>query len=302
MQSSYLRKLIAKSTPRTLRRHTPKFISRHLYFKGFFKVKLSKECILSLYSGGYILENEIYWYGIEGGHEKKSIKIWIEYIKHFKPKSIYDVGANTGIYGLVAQAVSQDTKVEYFEPIPKAASILRINLDANSFDGKIHQVALSSYDGAGVFNIIETDDFAYSITLNTYADLAISGVHDSSQKYREMKVEVRQISTMIGNKELIAPDLMKLDVETSEYDVLIGAGRYLENVGAFLVEVLNVELAQNLNKLFSPKKYAFYNIDDEAGLITETEKIESTNNYNYFIIKKNLVADFSSLKQELWGT
>ena len=301
MRGLKLRRFIARATPRVIRKRTPKFISKHLYFKGFFKVRLNTERTLSLYSEGYILENEIYWYGIAGGHEKKSINLWIEYINHFQPKVIFDVGANTGIYGLVAQAVSQDAKVTYFEPIPKATSILRMNLDANSFEGMIHQVALSNYDGKGIFNISEKDDFAYSITLNTYADLAILGVHDETQKYREMEVAVRQISTMIEQKEIMPPDLMKLVVETSEYDVLLGLGKYFENVGAFLVEVLNSELAEKLNKLFNPANYAFYNVDDMANLITKTESIQSTKNYNYFIIKKNLTAEFMSLKQEFMG-
>ncbi len=301
MRGLKIRRFIARATPRAIRKRTPKFISKHLYFKGFFEVRLNAERTFSLYSEGYILENEIYWYGIEGGHEKKSINLWIEYINHFQPKFIYDVGANTGIYGLVAQAVSQDAKVTYFEPIPKATSLLRMNLDANSFEGTIHQVALSNYDGKGIFNISEMDDFAYSITLNTYADLAISGVHDETQKYREMEVAVRQISTMIEQKELIPPDLMKLDVETSEYDVLLGLGKYLEHVGAFLVEVLNPELAEKLNKLFNPVNYDFYNIDDTANLIIKTESVQSTRNYNYFIIKKNLTLEFISLKQDFMG-
>ncbi len=297
MRGLKTRQLIARSTPRVIRKRIPKFISRHLYFKGFFKVRLNDQRKLSLYSEGYILENEVYWYGISGGHEKRSINLWIDYISHFKPKVIYDVGASTGIYGLVAEAIAEDTEVIYFEPIPKAVSILKMNLDVNSFGGKVHQVALANYDGIGIFNISEKDDFAYSVTLNTYADLAILGVHDHSQKYRELKVEVQQISTMIENDKLKPPDFMKLDVETSEYDVLLGAGKYAENVGAFLIEVLNHEIAQKLNTLFSSKLYAFYNIDDNRNRIIQTTSIISTQHYNYFVIKKELATEFPSLSR-----
>ena len=134
MNTALLRSVIARSTPPIIRKHVPKFITKHLYFKGFFKVKFLKNYHLFLFSEGYILENEIYWYGIEGGHEKKSISIWMDFIKEFNPKTIYDIGANTGIYGLIAQAISQNSDVFYFEPIPKAVSILNINLEKNCFN------------------------------------------------------------------------------------------------------------------------------------------------------------------------
>lgn len=294
-----LRSLLAKSTPRRIRKLTPKFISKHLYFKGTFQISISDSIKLNLHSGGYILENEMFWYGIEGGHEKESIKLWTNYIQNFKPNSIFDIGANTGIYGLIAQSIAPDSIVNYFEPLPTATSILDMNLKSNSFDGVIHQVALSNYDGEGKFYLNSGDDFAYAITLNTYADLAITGTHDSSKAYYELKVRVCRLATLLNERRLLVPNLMKLDVETSEFEVLTGMDGYIREVDAFLIEVLNSEQAKKLNTLFDGNDYRFFNIDDTKSVITEYQNIISTPNYNYFIVEKSLVSNFQYLKSKL---
>ena len=296
-----LRKLVAKSIPRRLRKLVPKSISQHLYFKGTFQISIAKGITLNLYSGGYIIENEIYWRGIEGGHEKQSMKLWMSYIQKFRPVSIFDIGASTGIYGLVAQALSPESKVTYFEPLPTAASILQLNLTSNSFDAAIHQVALSNFDGDGFFKLKQGDDFAYAITLNTYADLAILGHHDSSILYRDLKVKVCKLGTLLREDLLLKPSLMKLDIETSEYDVLMGMDEYIRDVDAFLVEVLNSEQAQKLDRLFDCNDYEYFNIDDTQSTITKFQKITSTPHHNYFIAKKSIVNQFHYLQSKLGG-
>lgn len=302
MSGLALRKLLAKSTPKKIRKITPKFISRHLYFKGTFQLPVTKKTQLRLLSQGHILENEMYWYGIDGGHEKQSMKLWMSYIQQFKPISIFDIGANTGIYGLVAQAIVPESKVTFFEPLPTAVSILQSNLTNNSFNSTIYQVALSDYDGTGIFNLSGVDDFDYSVTLNTFADLAILGTHDFSKSYRELKVKVCKLATLIKEEQLLTPKLIKLDVETSEYEVLVGMDEHIEFADAFLVEVLNSEQAQRLNRLFDSKNYEFFNIDDAKSTIKKYDEIVSTPHYNYFIAKKSVIKSFLYLQSRLVGS
>ena len=88
------------------------------------------------------------------------MKIWIEYCERFKPKHVYDVGANTRIYGLVAKALDPTTEVSFFEPIAKAIEILRINLGINKYTANVFSFALSNYDGVGNFYFDNKSDFA----------------------------------------------------------------------------------------------------------------------------------------------
>jgi hypothetical protein len=124
-----IRKIIATLVPASLRKYVAPKIARHLNFKGTTPVRHRGEELLKLRATGYFLENEIFFYGLEGRHEKLSMKVWIEYCEKFKPKHVYDVRANTGIYGLVAKALDPTTQVSFFEPIAKAVEILKINLE-----------------------------------------------------------------------------------------------------------------------------------------------------------------------------
>jgi|694.fasta_scaffold74991_2 hypothetical protein len=80
------------------------------------------------------------------------MKIWIEYCEKFNPQQVYDIGANTGIYGLVAKALNPSTEVSFFEPIAKAVEILQLNLEMNRFTANVFSLALSNYDGVGHFS------------------------------------------------------------------------------------------------------------------------------------------------------
>ena len=168
---SVIRTLIAKLLPFASRKRIPRYISKHLYFKGNFPVFHNNKKLLKIRSTGFVLENDIYFYGLNNGHERKAMSVWVEYCQKFKPKVIYDIGANTGIYGLVSLALDTQSRVAFFEPLESATEILRKNLEMNGFKADIFELALSNYDGEGVFFMNEGKDFLYSITLNEYMSL-----------------------------------------------------------------------------------------------------------------------------------
>jgi FkbM family methyltransferase len=293
---SMIRTIIAKIIPFAVRKRMPRNITKHLYFKGDFPVFHNNRKLLRICSTGYVLENEIYFYGLNNGHERKAMSVWIEYCQIFKPKVIYDIGANTGIYGLVSLALDADSKVSFFEPLESATRILRKNLELNNFNADVFELALSNYDGEGVFFMNEGRDFLYSITLNEYADQAIQGLHDGTLSYEEKSVKVVTIDTLIKDNAISKPNLVKLDVETHEPAVLSGFGFDLSAVDAFLIEVLNLEAAEKLNQLFSNLDFYYFNLDDELSDFTKTEKFTYTGLTNYFVIKSHLASELKSLK------
>lgn len=271
-----LRKLLAHLLPSGLRKFVPPRIARHLYFNGTFSVTHRGRKLLDLQATGYVLENEIYFYGLEGGHEKRSMQIWIEYCEKFKPQQVYDVGASTGIYGLVAKALDQSTEVSFFEPIAKAVEILCANLQMNHFAANVFGLALSNYDGEGHFFMSDASDFAYSVTLNTFGDLAITGSHKEDLTLRKIETPVTQVSTLLASKVIRKPNLVKLDVETHEREVLEGFHFDLNEVDAFLVEVLNEEAAAKLNDLFDGLGFQFFNVDDSKNIVRKTDAIQKS--------------------------
>lgn len=284
--NSITRRFLACSIPEKVRAKTPRFITRHLYFDGVIEFKILENKKIKMQSQGMLLENELHWHGLQGYHEKLSMKIWIEFILTFRPSVIIDIGANTGIYGLVAKCLAPKSKVVFVEPIPRAIQILRKNLDLNNFECQVLDVALSDYDGEGFYNLESGKDIAYSITLNDYADRAITGIHDETISYTQIQTKVARLDTLIRSKIISIPNLIKLDVETLEPSVLKGLGENLNKEMSFLCEVLTWEVAQKLNEIFSESDYNFYNIDDLNNKLRQTKKIEKSDYWNYFICRK----------------
>ena len=102
----FLRYALANSVPFWLRRFISTSIYKHFYFRGLFLLRYKRKVIGLFFHSGTIIENEIYWRGLGRGHEPLSMTLWIEIIKKFQPKVILNIGANTGIYGVVAKLIN----------------------------------------------------------------------------------------------------------------------------------------------------------------------------------------------------
>jgi FkbM family methyltransferase len=291
-----MRKLIARSLPFSIRRRLPRSVTKHLYFKGFFQLIHDNNPLLTIFSTGYVLENDLYFYGLDDGHEKKAMSVWVEYCKKFRPEVVYDIGANTGIYGLVTLALNPLPKVIFFEPLESATKIIRQNLAINNFNADIYELALSNYDGQGKFFMNKGMDFLYTITLNEYADQAIHGTHDSSNLYDEKQVKVVTVDSLIKAGAITKPNLVKLDVETHEPEVLAGFGFTLSDVDAYLIEILNDEAARKLNKLFNGLGFNIYRLDDVENTSVKIDEFTLVGSSNFFVVKSELSKELESLK------
>ena len=291
-----VRKTTAFLFPYFIRKFIPRSISMHLYFRGRFEARLRGQRLLQLNANGYQIENDIFWYGLENAHEKKSLEIFMDFCNTYKPKTVFDIGANTGLYGLVALSLEPQCKVSFFEPIPFACEVIKKNLKSNCYSANVFQLALSNYSGHGVINMGFGKDMEYSVTLNSFADQAITGNHDFSIKYQELKVEVDTVANLIESGQIGLPQLIKIDVEAHESEVLSGFGSYISNSMAFLVEVLNENEALKLNNIFQGRSFEFWNIDDLHGRVRRSDTIEKSDYYNYFICSHQVGVELKSLR------
>ncbi|AWN48789.1 FkbM family methyltransferase [Methylobacterium terrae] len=125
-----------------------------------------------------------------------------------------DVGANTGIYSVMASVFAPDRKVVAFEPLPSVLSILRKNLAINNLQDRvtIHEVALSDRNGVASLHLpdphhglVET-----SASLESEFKQAHSIIDVPVKRFDDMN-----ISDFIG--------VIKADIEGHEYAFLNGA-------------------------------------------------------------------------------
>lgn len=256
----------------------PKSVYQHLHFNGIFMVKVDQKKSFKIYHHGGIEENEIFWNGLEGGWEKKSISLWIELSK--EATSILDIGANTGLYALIAETVNPKSKIHSFEPIPAVFTILQKNVAINNFSIINHELALSDFNGTAKIYMPFDSDFAYSVTVN-------QNRLNKNTKVKELTIYTKTLKTFIEENKIKSIDLMKIDVETHEPEVLLGMGEYLQLFKpTMIIEVLDNEIANRLNTILENFDYLYFNIDDEKNSIRQVTKIEKSDYWNFLICNK----------------
>ena len=127
---------------------------------------------------------------------------------------VYDVGAHVGFYTLLASSlIGKEGQVVAFEPYPRNLEFLHRHVQMNRCSNvKIVPVALADRTGTSSFQ--KNPDY-----VNSTGRLASDG---------SIMVSVDSIDNMIARKELLPPDVIKMDIEGGEYLALRGAIETLE--------------------------------------------------------------------------
>ena len=144
---------------------------------------------------------------------------------------VWDVGANVGLYTrLFVDRVGRAGKVVAFEPSPRAFAQLQSSF-ARDPNVILQEVALSDFDGEADFFVAERG--------STVADSLV--VHSGNSA--SIRTSVKRGDSMCF---LVAPAIIKIDVEAAELDVLKGMTKTLRDPGVrgVFVEVHFLALAR----------------------------------------------------------
>lgn len=266
-----------------------KKIYGNLYFEGEFPVTVDKNKSFKIKSYNYLyIENCIFWAGIYGQWEKVSLKIWSELAKD--SKYVFDIGANTGVYSLLAKCINPKAKVFAFEPVERIYEKLNYNIKLNNYDIQTFKNAVSNKNGESLFYDHDTDH-------TTTASLKNSLIGENDSKVIAKKIILTTLDSFMESNSIPGIDLIKIDVETFEVEVLEGFQQGLNKFKpTILIEVLNKDIADGISKLIANIDYEFYNISETNG-ITKVDKICRSDSYNYLICtaeisKKIGISDF----------
>lgn len=123
----------------------------------------------------------------------------------------YDIGANVGLYSCLIGSDPSDCHIYLFEPHPTNVEALRQNLELNSINADIFQLALSDEEG--------------TVELSSKGSEAGLGEHslDTTESESTIPVTVRRLDTIRDEHNLPVPTVVKIDVEGAELNVLRGA-------------------------------------------------------------------------------
>ena len=144
-----------------------KQVYKHLHFNGRFKVNLSQVNSFLLYNHHSEIENDIFWEGIDQCWEKVSLKLWMELSKD--AQVIFDVGAYTGIYSLVAKCVNPSSSIYTFEPSLDNYQKLLRNNEVNKYDIICENLGVSASNvRVEIEGIYQKNKFVESVSLDSY--------------------------------------------------------------------------------------------------------------------------------------
>ncbi len=254
---------------------------RDLKFHGVFEVRINSiKKSFKLFNWNSSIETSIFWTGLENGDwEPETIPIWVKLCKN--ANVVFDIGANTGIYSLIARTCNPKSTIIAFEPSDLIISKFKSNMDINNYNVSLVEKGISNLSGKKVFYDVENNH-------QTSASLdpeKLKNFKNFSGKIREYQIETIRLDDFIIQNN-IYPDLIKIDVELHEPEVLEGMGNYLINCqSAIIIEVLTLGVAERLNQILKNSNFQFFSL--------EKDKIEKVYEltpkgtiYNYLLLPK----------------
>ena len=126
----------------------PESVYKHLHFHGVFRVNVNEKKGFKIMHYGFEIENEIFWNGLGKSWESVSLNLWKELC--LNSTVIFDIGANTGVYSLVAKSLNPSAKVFAFEPVERVFKKLLYNIQINKYNIICFQKAVSNSIGKAI--------------------------------------------------------------------------------------------------------------------------------------------------------
>lgn len=261
--------------------HPPERVFRHLHFKGVIEVDVPGGGSFRMHHHGYQIENQLFWLG-GGGWEPVSSALWRNLARD--ARAIMDVGANTGVYTLVARCVNPAAGLVALEPVERVFRKLQANIALNGY--AVHALHAAASQRDGTMTIYDMPlEHVVSVSLNRGFYHA-----DQQQQLIEVPVAVRSLDSVADELGWSHVDLLKIDTETHEPEVLAGARRILErDRPSMLIEVLNDEVAARVEALIGHLGYLYFNIDERRPPV-RVPHLSRSGHFNFLVCRPEVAA------------
>lgn len=179
-----------------------------------------------------------------------------------------DVGANIGIFSLLAASLHSRVQVFSFEPDPQALSCLKRSVVENKLE-RICVVAkgVSDRSGDGTIFFDQRNHGGHSMILESIA------AEGRSEQHRA-QIELITLDSFVGQNDLPAVDVIKIDVQEHESAVLRGSFEIVKKFQPIVIVECNVSTGEDVFNFFKELNYSAYNIVDAAELSVDDAKME----------------------------
>jgi FkbM family methyltransferase len=151
--------------------------------------------------------------------------------------TIIDIGANRGQFALACREWAANAKVKSFEPLSGPAKIYR-KLFASDPNAILYESAIGLRNGSSLMHISARDD---SSSLLPIAPLQTEK-YPGTDEVGITEVRIAPLSVFLGAEEILAPAMLKLDVQGYELEALAGCEPLLRRFEWVYCECSFVEL------------------------------------------------------------
>ena len=222
---------------------------------------------------------------------------------------ILDIGANIGLFTLYISQKLPEARIYAFEPVAPIFEKLKMNTELHGVNAKVFNYGASDqtkeakityYPRASAMSGIYADtkeeanlmmEFLSNqdSSLAEYADDFLEGRFESES----FNARFKRLSDILRENEINSVDLLKIDVEKSELDVLLGIdyGDW-HKIKQIVIEIHDIEdRLKKISELLIDKGYEI-NIEQELLL-------EHTNLYNLYAIRRSWASEEKIVSRSL---
>lgn len=247
-----------------------------LHYKGAFSFNTPNGKIYMMHTGKWI-ENELFWKGYLG-YEPNTVITFLH--KAIGANTIVDIGANTGLFALLANKANPTARVFAFEPSPESFDTLLENIKLNRSSISAFQCAVSNEAGTAQLLIPPKgrgNSYAATLSMSHFRN------HQTEEPVA-VTVPVTTLHKFLQENDIDRIDLLKIDAEGFEMQILESIAERLSTLRpTVVIEILNQQNGQKLMDWFAPGYFQYFNIDDEKGLIAK-DQLGSGSGSNHMIV------------------
>lgn len=170
------------------------------------------------------------------------------------PGVMLDVGANTGLFSLLAVAANRRLRVHSFEPLDSVRTLLNANLALNPrLASRVGVYGVGLSNAEGTFDFFETINDHGLITTSSSLEMSHA---EQIGRYRKQTIQTQTMDGWAAHRGFDDISLIKIDVEGHEYAVIEGARKtILKHRPMITIELLSGARADTIEKMIFEESY-----------------------------------------------
>jgi FkbM family methyltransferase len=180
--------------------------------EGSLQTRLLNEDIRFTCDLNQFIQRHVYFFG---NYEREACELWSRCAR--SAKVIFDVGANIGVYSVLAAKANPQARVHAFEPTPEVLTSLQQNIELNNLSNiTVNGLAVGKENGTAFLQRCTGVD-------GTNEGMNFIAPSEEVDCKSQIPVSMVSLETYCEQQGIQQIDLMKVDIEGGEFDAFVGA-------------------------------------------------------------------------------